>query len=339
LEGCLTGGIIDPVGRAEVRVKELLRRFSKRACSPLRDEEVADGTAGSSGLVEIPAPLIITRIQSHPEFQKHQVQINAELAARREAERELAQPYPSFTTSGFCFVCQKRAQFLSSWERAFDVGGHLEMNWREHMQCPRCRLNNRMRASIHLLMTMVAPTKESRIYATEQSSPLYVYLRKGFPFLQGSEFTQDASLISENESKKLRHEDLTQLSFPSHSFDVILSFDVLEHIPDYRSAFAECARTLKPTGKMLFSVPLDPNSVRTKIRARLRKDGTVEYLLPPEYHDDPRNPEGCLCFQHFGWEMLEEIKQAGFSSVWALSYYSREYGYLGDDQLQFLAEK
>ena len=297
------------------------------------------GGAGSSGLVEIPAPLIITRIQSHPEFQQHQVQINAELAARREAERELAQPYPSFTTSGFCFVCQKRAQFSSSWERAFDVGGHLEMNWREHMQCPRCRLNNRMRASIHLLMTMVAPTKESRIYATEQSSPLYVYLRKGFPFLQGSEFTQDASFISENESKKLRHEDLTQLSFPSHSFDVILSFDVLEHIPDYRSAFAECARTLKPTGKMLFSVPLDANSVRNKIRAQLRKDGTVEYLLPPEYHDDPRNPEGCLCFQHFGWEMLEEIKQAGFSSVWALSYYSREYGYLGDDQLQFLAEK
>ena len=188
-------------------------------------------------------------------------------------------------------------------------------------------------------MTMVAPTKESRIYATEQSSPLYVYLRKGFPFLQGSEFMQDASLISENESNKLRHEDLTQLSFPTHSFDVILSFDVLEHIPDYRSAFAECARTLKPTGKMLFSVPLDANSVRNKIRAQLRKDGTIEYLLPPEYHDDPRNPEGCLCFQHFGWEMLEEMKQAGFSSVWALSYYSREYGYLGDNQLQFLAEK
>ncbi len=339
MEGCLSGGIINPVGLAEVRVKEILRRFSKRPCSPSRDEEAADGMVGSSGLVEIPAPLAITRIGSHPEFQKHQVQINAESAARQKTERELAQPYPSFTTSGFCFVCQKRAQFLSSWERAFDVGGHLEMNWREHLQCPRCRLNNRMRASIHLLMTMVAPTKESRIYATEQSSPLYVYLHKGFPFLQGSEFMQDASLISENESNKLRHEDLTRLSFPTHSFDVILSFDVLEHIPDYRSAFAECARTLKPTGKMLFSVPLDANSVRNKIRAQLRKDGAIEYLLPPEYHDDPRNPEGCLCFQHFGWEMLEEMKQAGFSSVWALSYYSREYGYLGDNQIQFLAEK
>ena len=213
------------------------------------------------------------------------------------------------------------------------------MNWREHMQCPRCRLNNRMRASIHLLMDIIAPTSESRIYATEQSSPLFSYLQKCFPILQGSEFVQDAALISENNSKKLRHEDLTQLSFASHSFDAILSFDVLEHIPNYRSAFTECARTLKPAGKMLFSVPFDANSARNHIRAQLHKDGTIEHFWPPEYHDDPRNPEGCLCFQHFGWEMLEEMKEAGFSTVSALSYYSLEYGYLGDNQIQFLAEK
>ena len=334
MQGCLTGGIINPFGLAEVRVKELFRRFSKRAGSPSRNE-----AAGSSGLAEIPAPLEITRIRNQREFQEHRAQISAELAARHEAERKLAQPFPSFTTSGFCFVCQKRAQFLSSWELAIDVGGHLEVNWREHMQCPRCRLNNRMRASIHLLMDIIAPTSESRIYATEQSSPLFSYLHKCFPVLQGSEFVQDAALMGENNSKKLRHEDLTQLSFPTDSFDVILSFDVLEHIPNYRSAFTECARTLKPAGKMLFSVPFDANSVHNHIRAKLHKDGTIEHLLPPEYHDDPRNPEGCLCFQHFGWEMLEEMKQAGFSSVSTLSYYSREYGYLGDNQMQFLAEK
>ena len=213
------------------------------------------------------------------------------------------------------------------------------MNWREHLQCPRCHLNNRMRASIHLFLETIAPTPEFRIYATEQSSPLYLYLRKRFPFLQGSEFVQDTALMSENSAKRLQHEDLTRLSFSTESFDAILSFDVLEHIPDYRRAFAECARTLKSSGKMLFSVPFDANSARNQIRAKLRKDGTIEHLLPPEYHDDPRNPEGCLCFQHFGWEMLEEMKQAGFSAVSALSYYSREYGYLGDKQIQFLAEK
>ena len=111
MEACLTVGIINPVGLAEVRVKELLQRFSKRACSPLRDEEAVDGAAGSSGFVEMPAPLVITRIRSQPEFQKHQAQINAELAARQEAERELAQPFPSFTTSGFCFLARNVPNF------------------------------------------------------------------------------------------------------------------------------------------------------------------------------------------------------------------------------------
>jgi hypothetical protein len=37
-------------------------------------------------------------------------------------------------------------------------------------------------------------------------------------------------------------------------------------------------------------------------------------------------------------EMFEEMKQVGFSSVSALSYYSLGYGYLGDKQIQFLAE-
>ena len=322
-----------------MRVKKLLERFAKRVRSLPLDVEAVDGAAGFPSLLEIPAPFVTMRIRNQPEFQNYRAQINGELAARREAERELAQPYPSFTTSGFCFVCQKRTQFLSSWELAYDVGGHLEMNWREHLRCPRCRLNNRMRASIHLLMGTIAATSESRIYATEQSTPLYDYLHKRFPVFQGSEFLQDAASIGESKSTKLRHEDLTQLSFPSDSFDVILSFDVLEHIPDYRAAFTECARTLKTAGKMLFSVPFDADSAHNQIRARLRKDGTIEYLLPPEYHGDPRNPEGCLCFQHFGWEMLEQMKQAGFSNVWALSYYSREYGYLGDRQIQFLAEK
>jgi SAM-dependent methyltransferase len=287
----------------------------------------------------IPASLVITRIGSQPEFQRYRAQINAEVAARLKRESGLAQPYSSFSTPGFCFACQKCTQFLSSWELAYRVDGNLHVNWREHLLCPHCRLNNRMRASIHLLAETIAPTKESRIYATEQSSPLYRYLRKYFPFLVGSEYLQDTALIGKSDSAKLRDEDLTRLSFPSESFDVILSFDVLEHIPDYRAAFAECARTLKPTGKMLFSAPFDANAASNQIRARLREDGTIEHLLPPEYHCDPRNPEGCLCFQRFGWQMLEQMKEAGFSNVSALFYYSREYGYLGGEQLQFLAGK
>jgi methyltransferase family protein len=288
---------------------------------------------------EAPAKLVITRISSREDFQEHTARINAETLDRQKQERELAQSTSHFRTPGFCFVCGQWTEFLSSWDYAYKVGGHLHVNWREQLLCPICRLNNRRRASIHLLTEIVHPTKRSYIYATEQWSPLYRHLRRCFPLVEGSEYLGDAVPIGQNNSAGIRNEDLTSLSFQDESFDAILSFEVLEHIPDYRRAFAECARTLKPAGKMLFSVPFDTRAGHNRIRARVCADGTIEHLLPPEYHGHPRNSKGSLCFQYFGWEMLQQMSEAGFSSVSALCYYSREHGYLGREQIQFLAEK
>jgi len=211
-------------------------------------------------------------------------------------------PEPQFKTPGFCFVCQQWTEFMSSWDFAYRMDGHLQVNWREHLVCALCQLSNRRRASIHLLMEIVHPTRRSFIYATEQWSPLYRHLRKCFPFVEGSEYLEGALRNGQNNPAGIRNEDLTNLSFDDKSFDVILSFEVLEHIPDYYRAFAECARILKPAGKMLFSVPFDTRATHNRIRARIRADGTIEHLLPPEYHGHPKNSKGSLCFQHFGWE-------------------------------------
>ena len=156
--------------------------------------------------------------------------------------------------------------------------------------------------------------------------------------LEGSEYLENGTRLGQGNSAGLRNEDLTKLSFPER-FDVILTFDVMEHIADYPAAIVECVRVLRPGGKMLFSVPFDTRAGHNRIRARVRADGTMEHLLPPEYHGHPRNSKGSLCFQHFGWEMLQQMSEAGFSRVSALCYYSREYGYLGREQIQFLAEK
>ncbi|MDP9254134.1 MAG: class I SAM-dependent methyltransferase [Verrucomicrobiota bacterium] len=286
-----------------------------------------------------PSELVVTRISNQEDFQKHIARINAADPNRRKQERELAQQASYFRTLGFCFVCGQWTEFFSSWDYAYEVDGHLHVNWREHLLCPLCHLNNRMRATIHLLAQTVAPTKQSHIYATEQSSPLFRHLQKRFPFAVGSEYLGDAVPLGQNNSAGIRNEDLTRLSFPGEIFDAILSFEVLEHIPDYRRAFAECVRTLKPGGKMLFCVPFDTSASCNRIRARVRAEGTIEHLLPPEYHYDPINSEGCLCFQHFGWEMMQQMKETGFSTVSALCYYSRDYGYLGGEQIQFFAEK
>jgi SAM-dependent methyltransferase len=286
-----------------------------------------------------PARLTITRISNQEDFLKRWINTAAQDPDRRKRESELAQPTANFRTPGFCFVCRRWTEFVSSWDHSYEVAGHRRVNWREHLLCPGCKLNNRMRAVIHLLAESISLSRESRIYATEQTSPLFGYLRKSFPFVVGTEYLGAAVPFGQKNAKGLRNEDLTRLTFPDESFDAILNFEVLEHIPNYCAAFAECVRTLRPHGKMLFSVPFDAKARQNLIRARLRADGTIEHLLPPEYHCDPRSSGGSLCFQHFGWELFEQLKRAGFSTVSALCYYSRDYGYLGGEQIQFLAEK
>jgi SAM-dependent methyltransferase len=47
----------------------------------------------------------------------------------------------------------------------------------------------------------------------------------------------------------------TKSSFPDRSFDVITSFQVIEHVSDYEPYFSEILRLLRPSGTVLFTTP------------------------------------------------------------------------------------
>lgn len=49
--------------------------------------------------------------------------------------------------------------------------------------------------------------------------------------------------------------DATSLKFPDEHFDICLSFDLVEHLPDTIAHFKEVWRVLKPTGKYMFQTP------------------------------------------------------------------------------------
>jgi len=172
------------------------------------------------------------------------------------------------------------------------------------------------------------------IYVTEQVSPFYRAARRRFPNVTGSEFMPDRTLMP-----GIRHEDLTQLSFEDSSFDVVCTADVLEHVPRYELALSECFRCLKPGGAIFISVPFMPDSEKTLVRARVKDDGTIEHLLPEEYHGDGLNPSGILCFYHFGWDLLARLSAAGFEKPDVAFYWSRERGYLGSLQCVIEAHK
>ena len=59
-----------------------------------------------------------------------------------------------------------------------------------------------------------------------------------------------------NPEKAMIKEDITKISFPDNSFDVIFCSHVLEHIPDDLKAMGELYRVLKPGGLAILAVPI-----------------------------------------------------------------------------------
>ena len=56
----------------------------------------------------------------------------------------------------------------------------------------------------------------------------------------------------ENEHLRFREADATELPFGKDEFDMVLSFDVLHHMPRWDKAIAEMDRMLKPEGVGVF---------------------------------------------------------------------------------------
>jgi len=167
---------------------------------------------------------------------------------------------------------------------------------------------------------------------------LFRYFQDNYSNVVGSEFLEDKIPLGEVNEKGVRNEDLTKLTFEDAAFDFIISLEVFEHVPDFISAFKELSRTLKPNGKLIFTVPFVMDSQRNTIRATL-ENGKINHLMEPEIHGDPINNNGCLCFQYFGWELNDIFSEVGLMDLKANMIYSRYFGYLGNGTIIFTAEK
>lgn len=136
---------------------------------------------------------------------------------------------------------------------------------------------------------------------------------RGLPNYSTSEFFPGVPLGTTGPGG-VRCEDVTQLTYTDESFDIILSQDVMEHVPDPVRGFLETARVLKPGGSHFFTIPQNPHLERSVTRAKLGPNG-VEHVLPPEYHGDPVRSEGALVFTDYGRDLPELIMQAGLELI------------------------
>lgn len=197
-------------------------------------------------------------------------------------------------------------------------------NMLEGMVC-ECGLNGRMRLILSsidaLLSTRNGPF--ANVVVFERTTLLFQHLQRRFPGIKGSEYISRELSSGDHRvigGSLVQHEDMLAPSYENDSQDLVMHFDVLEHVPDHRLALAQCHRILKPGGWMIFTCPFYSDLDESIVRAEMI-DGEIRHLLPPAYHSNPVDPAGTLVFIHPGWDILSSMESVGFSDTGLLLCY------------------
>lgn len=241
-----------------------------------------------------------------------------------------------FNVSGYCIPCKKKTKFIVDGQFGGEVkNGILSPNWRERMECKYCRMNNRQRLIAGLIMQK-AKNKKLSIYFMEQVTPIYQWALKHLGNshrVVGSEYLgyecQGGEIIN-----GIQHENIENLSFRDDEFDLIISNDVFEHVPNPELAFKECSRVLKPGGEMLATIPFYDN-LDYSIKRAIIENNEIKQLLEPQFHGNPLSEKGSLVFNDFGWDLLSTMVLSGFKKANIELFLSRKFGHIGQLQLIF----
>jgi SAM-dependent methyltransferase len=201
---------------------------------------------------------------------------------------------------GFCPICEQKTTFNS------------KHTWlRDHYLCSGCGSIPRERAIMHVIQTRYPDWRDLQIH---ESSPgnrgTSVKLRTQCRQYVASQYDPDLGFGNTNPTNTYRSEDLEKQTFPDESFDIVVSQDVMEHIFDANAAFRDIYRTLKPGGAHIFTTPLINKNKPTQQWAKKLPDGTIVHLETPEYHGNPMSSEGSLVTWHWGYDIVEHVKEA-----------------------------
>jgi len=215
---------------------------------------------------------------------------------------------------GYCVYCHKHTEFKVS------VGLYLGRNvhLREGLVCKKCGLCNRLRLlykAVEDSCSGLPGLRHKKIYVAERLSNFYLRLAKRAPNLAGSEYLDPALKSGEARligNANVIHQDLCNTSFQDNSFDLVVHTDILEHVAYYRKALSESFRIIVPDGSTIFTMPFLHDRYEHVIRATISENGVITHHLPAGYHGNPLDPAGSLVYQIFGWQLLDDLRAAGF---------------------------
>lgn len=214
----------------------------------------------------------------------------------------------------------------------------LSDNLRETGVCSECKSFNRQRQVAHVICERYEVKSllnlaelDMDIYLMESRGSLFKALSNSSKFICSDLYPN--GLVPDSAPLESYHVDIQSAPFCDNSFDLVISSDVFEHVPDAYKGFKEIYRILKTGGVHIFSVPFTGNKT-DEVRAL---PGPV-HLMEPRYHGDPLRKEGSLVYRNFGLELLKNLSELGMdTTMHQLAKVS--HGILGDDAIVFESEK
>jgi SAM-dependent methyltransferase len=227
----------------------------------------------------------------------------------------------------YCLVCGKNSKKfvfkkILSDELVADWGLTKKQRKRrdikESMFCSVCNSSMRDRALAKGIMktkvfkgvsslsgwVLKASLAEVKVAEINYCGNLHTVLSKlpGLVLSQYSETTFRAKVF--NYLKRIKKEDITDLSYKDCSFDLVVHSEVLEHVDDVDKALSECKRVLKPSGVCVFTAPVVMERSTVK-RAEINVEtAKVRHLLKASYHGS--GEKNNLVFWEFGGDFVKD---------------------------------
>jgi len=227
----------------------------------------------------------------------------------RTGARSRAVNADSFNSDAFdatCALCGKPGHFARD-----------EQPSRESYPCPGCRASLRYQGQALVVLAhyarhgsmsikMLVREREFRglhVWEPGQYGPFRRYLKR-LPNYQRSGFWPDVGRGKRRDG--VRCEDITETTFASEAFDLVLTSEVFEHVRKPVLGFREIHRILRAGGAHIFSIPVSA-PVRPTTRSRVDTSGPDDvFLVEPEYHNTH------LVYNDFGLDLVDQLADVGF---------------------------
>lgn len=212
---------------------------------------------------------------------------------------------------GFCSICEGRTLFIETTE------------WlRDHYICVRCNSIPRHRALIKVLTEQFPAYRKLKIHESSPSGAASAKIKDACSDYIPTYFYPEVE--TGQYQNGFRNENLERMTFADDSFDLIITQDVLEHVLNPAKAFEEIARTLKPGGAHVFTVPMHRGN-KTVVRAN-EQNGQINYLQEMIFHDNPIDKKGSLVVTDWGDDLLDYIQETTGLSTETYSFNDPHFG-------------